>query len=180
MLTPADRMSATDYLKLVGTNEPAIAADAPLIERLFAEGAPFGKLTRQGVQLGPEDRVSADYFLLMKAAIQERRYVGFCTHIGNESGERGNELRTKRRQHKKKVLGMVPGATDWIHIWTTLGTLGAGVIELKRPGRKEGGLSNNQAMVRDWCKACGIPWACHNKAEAAFEQLIEWGGVRDA
>lgn len=178
MIDASNRMSREEYLKLVGTNQLEIPEGATIIQRLFGAGAPLGDLVNRGITIKAEDKVSAEHYANMKRALRDQRYVGFFTHVGNESGERGNELRTQRRQMKKKLIGMVPGTTDWIHIWTTFGTIGAGVIELKRPGVLEGGLSINQAMVRDWCKASGIPWACHNSADKAFDQLVQWKGAR--
>lgn len=176
MMSPSDRMSAADYLRIVGGNQPVIDEHSPLIERLFADGAPFASPNLSGVSLGPEDRVSADFYELMRAAIRERRFIGMCSHVANESHDQRSRRAILRTQ-KKKAMGMIPGSPDWWFIWTTFGTIGAGVIELKRPGRREGGLSQNQSMIRDWCCLCDIPWACHNNAEKAFQQLVDWGAA---
>lgn len=125
-----------------------------------------------GLKLGPEDRLSVEVMNMMRAAKVSGRYVGVFSHVANESGAPGSK-QTILRSVKKKAMGMVPGTPDWWFLWPS----GAGVIELKRHGVKEGGLSDSQKEFRDWCREDGVRWAICNKLEDVEATLIKWGAM---
>jgi hypothetical protein len=178
MIESDNRMSAADLLKIVGTNQPEIPDGSTLLQRLFFQGAPFAKPHYAGRPLKAEDKVSAELAVLMREAMRDGRFVGLCSHVANESGDQSTKL-ARLRSQKKKVMGMLSGAPDWWFGWVLpAGGRDFGVIELKRPGVLQGSLSDSQAMVRDWCQEIGIPWACHNRSDRAFEQLQAWGAIR--
>lgn len=172
----AARLSIADARK-VGIDLASHASPLTAFQALFVSGGPFSRPSDKGITLKNEDLVSAQFYDLIWHALSERRFIGLCSHVANEMGERTGFAAMKRTM-KKKRLGMVSGSPDWWFIWTTFGDLGAGVIELKRPGVREGGLSQAQVAVRDWCREIGIPWACHNKAQDAFQQLVDWRAAR--
>lgn len=140
-----------------------------MIERLNA--TILQPLSRGRIRLGTEDKLSADVFEFMKDALESGRYVGVFTHVANEANA-GNDRLAGMYQHKKKLIGMVPGATDWWFLWRC----GAGVIELKSKGL-DGSLSDNQAVFRDWCDWAGIRHEVCNRLTQVEKTLERWGAL---
>jgi hypothetical protein len=131
------------------------------------------RISNRGMKLGPEDTLSAEVYDFMLDAVERGSYAGIFTHCAHESGAASSKL-AKLRSMKRKRMGMVPGAADWWFMWPG----GSGVIELKAPGTRDGGLSPTQRQFRDWCKASGIAWALANKLVEVERTLVEWGALK--
>ena len=130
----------------------------------------LSKVPLANINLGPEDELSVKVNAFMKDMLAQGRFRGIFYHVGNESGEGGRNIATLRRQQKKKALGMVPGAHDWLVAWTG----GAVVVELKA-GR--GKLTTAQEDFAAWAEWAGVPARVARSVEEFEAVLVEVGAV---
>lgn len=135
------------------------------------------KIESPNLKYGPEDRLSVEIHDFMRLALEDGRFRGVWFKVPNESGAPESWL-AKVRSWKKRSMGMVPGVTDFIIMWDAAPLLeDRGVIEIKRPGRLDGALSDDQRDFRDWCQWTGIPWACVNRLDTFIATLEGWGAL---
>ncbi len=125
------------------------------------------------MKLGPEDCISATVADWVRLAMVNGTFNGIAFHVANESGQGGAGHAVRLRQAKKRRIGMMPGAPDWVFSWSD----GHGFIELKAAG---GSLNPSQIAVRDRCERCGIRYAVCRSLEDVQAVLIEWGAITRA
>lgn len=121
-------------------------------------------------RLGPEDREARDFADQLRAWTLEGRMRCVWWHTASELAGGGGKS-AQVRYAVAKALGLIPGSPDYVFA----GDGSAFLLELKAPG---GSLTESQRDFRDWCLHCGVTYAVAKGAEAAKQQVTEWGLVR--
>lgn len=151
------------------------------------------------LQLQPEQVLSIELFRALCAEHRAGRLLAVCTCICNElplpvyddkSRQIAVSIQTKRR-----AMGMIPGASDWVFVWK-----GGGLFaELKAPGAKitdlkkvkrvgyeklhpvkrpPGRTSKNQNLFAEWCERLGVPYRVWFEVGTALAELRLLGALR--
>lgn len=80
-----------------------------------------------------------------------------------------------------KGIGAKPGISDllfWPVIDPVRRTRVLAGIELKRPGRGERDLTDNQRRFGEWLVETGGLFACHDNLDDVLDTLHQWGAIR--
>lgn len=151
-----------------------------------------------GLNLQPEESLSAQLYRALVAEHQAGRLRAVCTCIPNElprpsKGGRGIQGFAISIQNKRRAMGRIPGASDWVFTWAT-GNLWA---ELKRPGGETvirkvkraageafravksapGVLSPEQVAFQGWCERLGVPKTTWFGIDQAMAELRARGAI---
>jgi len=118
---------------------------------------PFNKLKT-------EEKISYEVNSAMIQLMLDGTYRGVFLHVPNE-GRRGHVTSAVL-----KAIGFKAGAPDWVFIWHN----GAGVIELKAPGKY---LEPNQKEFKFWCDTMGVSHAVCRSWVEVFATLAAWGAL---
>jgi hypothetical protein len=150
-----------------------------------------------GLELKPEQALSARLLRALLDLRRAGRLKATFTAIPNElprpRGVRHLQQGAIRVLMKRKAIGVVTGASDWVFVWRG----GGGWIELKDPGgqvvmrrvqRKTGPtlrpiktapgtLQPEQVLFRSWCLETGVHHAVCHSVEEALLALAAWGAL---
>lgn len=109
--------------------------------------------TSRTIKFSPEDRLSYEVNVYIRHLNLEGKLRAVGVHIGNEG------KRSPAAAHKLKMMGMLPGAADWVFM-----AYGRNLcIELKV---KDGKQSDNQLDFERYCQYSGVPYyVCHSVPE---------------
>lgn len=119
------------------------------------------------MRMGPEDILSSRVNQALKWWKNQGRINALCFHVPNEFVAKKNGAAAWA---KKKLLGCVAGAPDWVILWKG----GCACIELKAKGNK---LSASQKAVQAICEQIGVPYAVCYSVEEVEEALQQAGAL---
>lgn len=118
----------------------------------------------KSLKMGPEDMLSYELAIWLRTQYFDGKLNAVFTHIANEGAGKVAMIR-------KKAIGMMPGAADWLI------TDGRRIvfIELKAGKNKQ---SAAQIEFNGWCNEVGVPYAVCYTLEAAIAFIKDAGFVR--
>lgn len=119
------------------------------------------------MKLKPEEALSAAVKDMVAIWQNQRRFNGVAFHVPNEFQAVKNG---KAAWAKKRRIGCVAGAPDWVFLWEGSGA----VVELKVPGN---GLSEPQRAMQALCDFYQIPYAVCRSIDEVEAFLISAGAL---
>ena len=119
----------------------------------------------KGISFGPEDKISRNFAIWLRDMFYANKLNGVFLHIPNEGKGRAAMV-------KKKAIGLVPGAADWLILANGKNLF----IELKDGNKK---LNENQKIFKYWCSRTLIPYYKCGSLEEAIEVVKLEGFISD-
>lgn len=143
-----------------------------------------------------EDVLSSQVRAAVEAWQLDGRFRGVAFHVGNEhSASFPSQIARIKFYQKRKAIGFVNGAPDWVFFWpgADLITCG-GMIELKTeqgyipspktgkvikdPKAPGGELNPEQKDFRDECRAFALHYAVCRTVGNVEAMLTQWGALK--
>ena len=191
-------MTLAEYRQLFDLDEQRAPPKRSPAKAVASIDDVFIPISFPGLKLHPEEALSVQLYRALVVEHRAGRLKAVCTCIPNElprpsKGGRGIQGFAISVQNKRRAMGRIPGAHDWVFTWAT-GNLWA---ELKRPGGEmvmrqvqrakgpalrmvksaPGTLSPEQVAFQGWCDRLGVPKTTWFSVEQALDELRERGAI---